>query len=47
MRERLRAGYSTDTHEEMIDHLVQRAINRARAEEGAVRRAEVEPPHPK
>jgi len=43
MRERLHAGQPTSAHGGVIDHLVQRAINRARTEEDAVRRAEMEP----
>jgi len=40
MRERRREGHPTAVHEEMIGHLVQRAISRPRAKEDAVRRAE-------
>lgn len=37
MRERRRGGHPVSAHERAIEHLVQRAIDRARAEEEAVR----------
>jgi hypothetical protein len=42
MRERRRNDQPTGAHEYVIEHLVQRALNRARVEEDAVRRAESE-----